>query len=86
MHSCDNPACVNVDHLSLGTQKANMADCAAKGRTRRSRLLPMVGSIKTLKEGGVPQRQIARIMGVSPQLITLLLQGKLLHTGAANHG
>ena len=32
MHSCDNPACCNVDHLSLGTQGDNMADCISKGR------------------------------------------------------
>jgi hypothetical protein len=32
MHSCDNPACCNIKHLSVGTQAENMADMKAKGR------------------------------------------------------
>lgn len=33
MHACDNPACVNPDHLKLGTMKQNTQDMISKGRT-----------------------------------------------------
>lgn len=35
MHLCDNPACVELSHLRLGTQAENLADMKAKGRGHR---------------------------------------------------
>ena len=32
MHACDNPSCVNPDHLKTGTQSENILDSFRKGR------------------------------------------------------
>lgn len=36
MHSCDNPPCVNPEHLKWGSDADNQADMAAKNRGRKA--------------------------------------------------
>jgi len=58
MHTCDNPSCVNPDHLMQGTQLENMQDKMMKGRHRTGIHIGMKGEdnpsakldIETVKE------------------------------------
>jgi hypothetical protein len=53
LHRCDNPPCVNPNHLFLGTQRDNVLDCLAKGRRG-------AGQLKRNNTSGFPNVYRAR--------------------------
>jgi len=61
LHCCDNPPCVNPDHLFLGTQKDNIRDAAEKGRTARGERKKNA----KLTRQGVSEMRAARLNGAS---------------------
>ena len=38
LHKCDNPPCININHLFLGTQADNIKDCIEKNRFPRGEI------------------------------------------------
>ena len=83
MHSCDNPVCVNPEHLSLGTRDDNNRDMKDKARNRAGdshhwTKIPEaeVAEIRRLLGSGLTQASVARRYGVDPSTISNIKTGK----------
>jgi len=74
MHKCDNPLCVNPDHLKLGTHKENMRDMYIKGRAVKKLTPKDVGKILLDRRGS---RKVASEYNVTKRIIQLIRNGKL---------
>ena len=83
-HHCDNPPCVRLDHLSLGTQQDNMRDTVSRGRHVRG---DRVGTAKLTEAavleilqrygtGGVTQKALAAEFGVRQSQIQAIVNGR----------
>lgn len=77
-HRCDNPACVNPEHLFLGTQADNSKDMVSKGRAGGATITPDVAEqIKHRSAGTIREdRIIADEFGVSRDIVRRIRVGE----------
>ena len=75
LHSCDNPACVNIDHLFLGDHRANMIDKAVKGRAAKKLSIEKVQQIKRLIEYNLADSEIASKFDVDRKMVSHIRSG-----------
>lgn len=84
-HQCDNPSCINPDHLWLGTLSDNSRDMVRKGRQAQqdgelnagsklneAKVLEIVARVRQ----GEQNKQIAADMGVNHGTVSLVRLGK----------
>jgi DNA-binding XRE family transcriptional regulator len=86
-HRCDNPKCVNPDHLFLGTYQDNIDDMMSKGRkasqqgSRNSQAKLNEEKVLEIKrdlaETNLTQEKIAKKYGVSDTIICQIKNGKI---------
>lgn len=79
-HRCDNPACVNPDHLFLGSHADNMADMAAKHRSQRGeahvRAKLTAQEVLSIRAESGTQENIAAKYGICSSQVSRIKLGK----------
>ena len=82
-HKCDNPSCVNPEHLFLGTHLDNNRDCYAKGRMplRYGHLATNVAKLtetqaKHIKYSDLASKELVALYGVNQSQISRIRSGK----------
>ena len=78
-HKCDNPSCINPDHLELGTQQDNVNDRESRGRgadhvgAAHPRTKFTDEDIKFIRAANINNKLLAAQYGVSVSTIVKII-------------
>ena len=82
-HSCDNPSCVNPEHLFVGTQRQNMIDKIQKGRSNQATgervanaKITAADAIAIYNHPETNWSELARSYQVTPQTVYNIRKGR----------
>jgi len=94
-HTCDNPACINPEHLFEGTQSDNMKDMANKGRyghtlfgesNPHSKLTAeQVAHLRQLRKQGRNTLELANQFGITRRTVQMIVANQLWKHTSQNH-
>jgi HNH endonuclease len=68
LHKCDNPSCINPDHLFLGTNQDNVDDRIRKGRSNYFYKL-QADDVRHIRNSNLKNRELRALYGVSRSCI-----------------
>ena len=79
LHKCDNPACVNPEHLFLGTHQDNMRDRLEKrrfpvGESHRNSVLT-TEQVREIRSSAMNAGRIAKVFCVSKVTVNKIRRG-----------
>lgn len=79
-HKCDNPSCVNPDHLFLGTAQDNMTDAKNKKRIacgERSGVSRLTDDdVRFIRTSALSERKVAALLGVHRGTVNAVRSGR----------
>lgn len=80
MHTCDNPTCINPDHLVTGTHNDNQQDKVRKNRqatgAKNGAAILTAAQVEAIRCSDLSCRQLSKIYGVHFSTISLIKQNK----------
>lgn len=94
-HSCDNPRCVNPDHIFIGTHSDNLRDAVQKGRHQSPRgeshplavlTVNEVVEMRRLRGEGASAKCLANRYGISVQSVRRIIRGDWWKEAALSPG
>lgn len=78
-HKCDNPRCINPDHLEIGTQLQNVADRVSRNRCAKKLTQEQVDFIRMnykFRDKEYGQTALARRFGVTKEAVYSVVHGR----------